>query len=106
MKIVIKIILICLFVGCLERMSYSYYQITKFLSFAGFIVIAYLDYKDRIFILIPLSIAGIILFNPLFKVHFKRPVWQLLDRYLIFILAAWIIIDISIVFYNRRFQKK
>ncbi len=87
-KLAIQVILLLMIICCLFHMPYNYYQITKFVAFVGFIVIAYLDYKDKFYYTIPLTIAGAILFNPLFKITFNRPVWQEIDKWIIGILLV------------------
>lgn len=72
LRILIKIIMIAVFLGCLARMPYSYYQLTRFVALAGFVVIAVLDYRDKRYAGLVLAVMGIVLFNPFFKATFKR----------------------------------
>jgi hypothetical protein len=93
LKIFIKLVLIFVFIGCLYPMPYNYYQMVRLISFTGFAVLGYLDYKDGQYFLIVPSAIGVLLFNPLFKITFKREIWQDIDVAIAYILAAWILIE-------------
>lgn len=68
----------------------------RFTCFAGFAGIAYMDYKIYRFDGIIIGTAGAILFNPFYKVVFKRDAWQTIDLVLGCLLILWIIIDITL----------
>jgi uncharacterized protein DUF6804 len=87
-------------------MPYSYYQMVRFVSFVGFAALAYLDFKDKRYLFVLLSAAGVILFNPLFKVTFKRPVWQDIDEAIAYILVVWILIEGFYLLYNTIKRKR
>ena len=102
MKIFIKLILIALLIGCLFKMPYGYYQIMRWLVCAGFIGLAYLEYKKEKIIIAILCGCLAILFNPLRAIYFKRYVWQQIDTWLAILLGIWIIMDLGIFFYKKR----
>jgi len=97
LKIIIKVILMAVFIGCLARMPYSYYQLTRFVALAGFVVLAVMDYQDKKYAGLVLAVMGIVLFNPFFKATFKRAVWQVIDMWLIGILAVWVTVEIGLL---------
>ena len=104
-KLAIQVIILLMMIFCLFHMPYNYYQITKFAAFVGFIAIAYFDYKDKFFYTIPISLAGAILFNPLFKMTFKRPVWQEIDKWVIGVLLVWIFFELIIWLSGKKIRK-
>jgi hypothetical protein len=106
LQIIIKSVLMFILLGCLLRMPYSYYQITRFACFAGFAAIAYMDYGIKRYDGLVIGIAGAVLFNPLFKVTFKRHVWQTIDTSIAIVLFLWIIIDIIIVLNKKYHEEK
>ena len=46
-KIIIKLILILLFLSCLGKWPYGYYQLVRFLGFAGFGALALDRYEKK-----------------------------------------------------------
>lgn len=76
--ILVKIILIILFMGCLIDWPYGYYQMVRFVGMIGFAILAYHDYKDnKTWFYIWLISA--ILINPMFKIALGRDLWNVVD---------------------------
>ena len=93
-RILIKLLLIGVFLGCLARMPYSYYQLTRFVALAGFVVLFVLDYRDKRYVGAVLSGMGVVLFNPFFKATFKREVWQVIDVWMAGVLLVWVVVEL------------
>lgn len=93
MKITIKIVLIAFLTGCLFKMPYSYYEITRIVVMVGAVYLGYLEYKARRFPLTALYSVMAILFNPFVKFAFRRQEWQIIDKYCIGILIALVLFD-------------
>ena len=91
LKLLIKLILIILFVGCLGDWEYGYYQLVRFLGMIGFIILATKD-KDYRPLLI-LWICSAILINPLVKITLGRTLWNIVDVFWVLIIIATIIMD-------------
>ncbi len=79
MSRVIKISLACLFILCLFKMPYGFYQLVRFLAFAGFCFLAYeaneQNNKSMMFVFIVLAL----LFQPFFKIALGRELWNVID---------------------------
>ena len=73
----LKIILAILFLICLFKMPFGYYQ---FIRLFGFISFAYLAYKNKnkslIFII---WFFSAILINPFYKIYFEKIHWNIID---------------------------
>ncbi len=79
MQNIIKVILCVLFLLCLLRMPYSYYQAVRFIGLIGFALLAYLSSKDKAEIEVIIYIALALLFQPFFKVALGRIGWNIVD---------------------------
>ncbi|ENA1795724.1 hypothetical protein ABF176_002572 [Flavobacterium psychrophilum] len=93
----LKIILAILFLLCLFKMPFGYYQ---FIRLFGFISFAYLAYKDNnnplIFIIWCFSA---ILINPFYKIYFGKIHWNIID-------VLWAIILVASIFFkNKKVEK-
>ena len=88
-KIIIKISLVLLFLGCLFKMPYNYFEIVRFLGMVGFGVLGYKAYLkgDENFTVI--WIASALLINPFFKIALGRTLWNIID-------VIWVVI----IFYS------
>ncbi len=77
-KIIIKLILILIFLSCLGRWPYGYYQLVRFLGFIGFGALALDRYekKDNWFWFWTVSA---LLINPFFKIALGRHIWTTVD---------------------------
>ncbi len=60
-------------------MPYGYYQLVRFVAFAGFGVIAYLAYKDKREWEVIVSVVLALLFQPFMKLALGREVWTGVD---------------------------
>lgn len=79
MNILIKIILSVLLLGCLLEMPYGYYQLIRFVAFAGFSYLAYQAYNQKQEITIFIFGALALLFQPFFKIALGRELWNIVD---------------------------
>ena len=88
---IIFVALAFLLLLCLAKMPYGFYQIVRFLAFAGFAYSAYLQCKakstDRMILFIVLAL----LFQPFLPLSLGRIIWNIVDvivaGYLIYLLA-------------------
>lgn len=88
---IIFVALAFLLLLCLAKMPYGFYQIVRFLAFAGFAYSAYLQYKakstDRMILFIVLAL----LFQPFLPLSLGRIIWNIVDvivaGYLLYLLA-------------------
>ena len=81
LKIILKIILSILFLLCLLKMPYGYYQATRFIGMLGFLLLAYFNYERNknlnSTVIIYLALA--LLFQPFIKVALGRTIWNVAD---------------------------
>ena len=76
--LILKIVLIILFIGCLFDWEYGYFQLVRFLGMVGFGLLAYHDFeKNKTWFIIWLASA--ILINPIFKIALGRELWNIID---------------------------
>ena len=79
MKIVIKLILTILLLGCLVDFPYGYYQFVRFAGLVGFGYLAFnaneQGKKNEVFIYLALAV----LFQPFFKIALGRSLWNVID---------------------------
>jgi len=79
--IILKIILSILFLLCLLKMPYGYYQATRFIGMIGFLLLAYFNYERNkslnSTVIIYLALA--LLFQPFIKVSLGRTIWNIVD---------------------------
>lgn len=92
MKTVIKIILSILFLICLMKMPYGYYQLVRTIALVGFAILAYDSIKDKQIILAIIYIGLAILFQPLIKIALHRQIWNDVD----IIVSIFLILSIFI----------
>ena len=88
----IKILLAILFIGCLFQMPYGYFQFIRLAAFVGFLFLANnaRQKEKHIFLILYFGLA--ILFQPFYKVHFDRNVWNIIDV----IVAVFLILSVII----------
>lgn len=91
---IIKLILSILFLICLFDMPYGYFQLVRFLGMLGFLILAYVSYKNEFPILVIVYIALAVLLQPIIKIHLGRSIWNIVDV----ILAVFLI---SSIFYKK-----
>lgn len=80
-EIIIKLTLSILFLPCLLKMPYGYYQAARFAGMLGFVLLAYYNYQKNQTInlgaIIYLALA--LLFQPFIKVALGRTIWNMVD---------------------------
>ena len=76
---------------CLAKMPYGFYQIVRFLAFAGFGYMAYLEYKGKNIDRMVLFVVLALLFQPFLPLSLGRVIWNIVDvivaAYLLYLLA-------------------
>ncbi len=79
MQLIIKIILSCLFIGCLFQMPYSYFSVVRILGMAGFAILAYneKEEKDKSWMIV--WAVSAIAINPIVKIPLGRELWNIVD---------------------------
>lgn len=90
---ILKIVLAILFFLCLADMPFGFYQIVRFIAFAGFLYLAYLAIEDNkqkniavVWIEKQLKYTPFfyyvllaLLFQPFFKIALGREMWNIID---------------------------
>ena len=81
LEIILKVILSILFLLCLFKMPYGYYQFARFAGMLGFALLAYFDYQKNQTINsgLIIYIALALLFQPFIKVALGRTIWNIVD---------------------------
>lgn len=79
MKTAIKATLAIVFLLCLLKMPYSYFQLVRFAALVGFALLAWFAFKEKEPIQMILYIALALLFQPFNKPALGRQVWNLVD---------------------------
>lgn len=93
-KIATKLILTVLFLCCLFDMPYGYFQMVRFLSLLGFVLLAYIDGKKKNKTLTIVWVCSAILINPLIKISLGRTIWNIVDIIWALILIITLINDL------------
>ncbi len=75
----IKIILALLFLLCLFKMPYGYYELVRFLALVGFAILAYGELQNNNTVWVIVYVALALLFQPFFKVALGRELWNAID---------------------------
>lgn len=75
----VKISLAILFLICLARMPYGYYQLVRFIALVGFAFLAYAAYEQKRTTEMMIYIFLALLFQPVFKVALGRTLWNIVD---------------------------
>ena len=75
----IKILLATLLLLCLLKMPYGYYQLVRFIAFAGFGYLAIDANKKNDGKMMFIFIALAILFQPFLKIALGRFIWNIVD---------------------------
>ncbi len=94
MKTIIKVIIAALLLGCLLKVPYGYFQFVRIAACAGFIYLAWQEFESKNSILGVLWAACAILFNPIYKIHFTRKVWNQIDVVVAVALLICLIIEL------------
>ncbi len=85
-KLLLKILLIILFVGCLLPMPYGYYQFVRFTGMALFLLFAFLEREKKDETLSIVWLICAVLLNPFIKIALGRTIWSIVDIILSLIL--------------------
>jgi hypothetical protein len=100
-EIILKTILSILFLLCLLKMPYGYYEATRFIGMLGFMLLAYFNYERNkilnLTVIIYLALA--LLFQPFIKIALGRTIWNIVD----IVLSLGLII--SIFWESKKFVK-
>jgi hypothetical protein len=94
MTIIIKILLAGLLIGCLFNVPYGYFQFIRIAGCVGFIYLAYYEFQNKRNITGIFSVACALLLNPVFKIHFVRKQWNIIDVVIAVLLLIWVIFDL------------
>jgi len=80
-EIILKIVLSILFLLCLLKMPYGYYEFARFIGMLGFALLTYFDYQKHQTInsIVIIYIALALLFQPFLKVALGRTIWNVVD---------------------------
>jgi hypothetical protein len=89
---IVKLILAILLFICLADMSYSYFQLVRFIGFIGFISLAYQAHKDNSEKEMITCCILALLFQPFFKVVLGRQLWNVVDV----LVGIWLLISMLI----------
>jgi hypothetical protein len=89
---IVKLILAILLFICLADMSYSYFQLVRFIGFIGFISLAYQAHKDNSEKEMITFCILALLFQPFFKVVLGRQLWNVVDV----LVGIWLLISMFI----------
>lgn len=92
-KRIIKIVLVALFLGCLGKWQYSYYELVRFIGMIGFGVLAWIDKDNKLLLVV--WVASAILINPLVKIALGRTLWNVVD-------VIWAIVLVGTIFIERK----
>ena len=94
---VLKIGLILIFIGCLFKMPYGYFQFIRFFGMVGFVILSISEFRKKL----PENIyqyvwtVSAILINPFVKIALGRTIWNIVD-------LVWVIILLLSLNYDRR----
>lgn len=100
-SLLLRFILVILFVICLFKMPYGYYQIIRFLGMFGFGLLTFLYFKQKNQYLVILYAISALLINPYIKLALGRTLWNIIDIIWALILLVSIFLDLSL---NRSFK--
>jgi len=92
-----KIVLAILFLLCLLKMPYGYYQFIRISGFISFLYLAYQSKAKPFFVVI--WIFSAILINPFLKIYFTKFTWNIID-------VIWAMLLILSNFYKHHTLKK
>ena len=89
---IIKITLSIIFLLCLLKMPYGYYQVIRFAGLVGFSLLAYFSNQQNHKLEAIIYVALALLFQPFIKVALGRTVWNIVDV----IVSAGLIISLFV----------
>ena len=83
--------------GCWANILTEHSQLMITISFIGFVLIGYIEFKEYKFVSFVLAIVGAFLLNPYFEMPFRIDTWNLIYLILAIILVIWCVIDLFTV---------
>ncbi len=93
-KSILKITLVLLFIGCLFKMPYGYYELVRFTGMLIFALLAYDANKHtHNEVLLVIWATSALLINPFFKIALGRVIWNIMDIAWAFMLVITIFTD-------------
>jgi hypothetical protein len=95
-RIIIKLIVIALLIGCFFFMPGWYYQIVRWVCTIGFLSLSIGYYKCKENWQVALFILGLIIFNPIEQLLLSRFIWNIIDAVYLFATTISIIKDMQI----------
>lgn len=94
MKIIVKLIISVLLLGCLAKMPYGYYQFIRIATCIGFGWLAFKEFEVKRNIIGLLCLGAAILLNPILKIYLGRKLWNEVDLILAIALIVWVVFDL------------
>lgn len=104
-KPIIKTLIAVLLIGCIFKVPYGYFQFIRIAGCIGLAYLAYFEFEANKMPTGVLCVAGAILLNPVYKIHFVRSLWNTIDLIMAALLIIWIVIDL-VYLYNGKGVKK
>lgn len=95
MRTLIKTGLAVLLLICWLKVPYGYFQFMRIAGCIAFIWLAYEEFNAKRSITGLFCIIGAILLNPIYKIHFDRFTWNVIDSALAGLLLIWVIMDLT-----------
>ena len=77
-KVVIFIVVVFLFIGALP-LPYGFYMLLRIIACGAFIWATYISFERKGTILPWIFIILAVVFNPIFKIHFSKDIWTVID---------------------------
>lgn len=93
-NIIVKIALAVLFLLCLLKMPYGYYQLVRFIGMIGFVFLANAERDKKGNGQMIFWITSAVLINPIVKIPLGRTIWNVIDIVWAIILIATVWRDI------------
>lgn len=93
---IIKLLIAGILLGCLAKVPYGYFQFVRISTCIGFAYLCYVEFEAKRSITGILCLGAAILLNPVYKISFKRGLWNQIDIGLAALLVIWIIVDLII----------
>ena len=87
LEIIVKMLLISLLTFAIFDLSYSYYEVIRFVVMVLFILLGYFYYENQNKLMMIIWFSFALLVNPYYKLMISREVWQIIDLLLITLLA-------------------
>lgn len=85
---ILKVVICILFFGCLFKMPYNYYQMTRIVAMITFFLLAYNEYVNKRNYWAIIWLISAIVINPVFKVSLNKKSWNILDVMWIFLIIV------------------